>query len=444
MNGGHSTAVPRRRVILVIAMPPDERELAGDREQEMRSLLDTADCDVHAVASQFLARPVNATMIGTGKIEEVRQLAEVHRADEVIFDCDLSPSQERNLEKKLRTPVVDYSGLILHIFAQNARTHQAQLAVELAQLEYNRSRLKRLWSHLDRIKAGTNMRGPGEKQLEVDRRLVDKRIAELKAKLEGIEARKERTIAAREDVKVCLVGYTNAGKSSLMNALTGKGVLAQDRLFATLDTRTARLKLDRRHHVVLSDTVGFIRKLPHDLIASFHATLSEVREADLLLHVVDASLPSMEEQIEAVDAVLREIGAGDIPTIMVFNKIDQDHSDVVLLAFKQHYPGSVLVSAHTGEGLDKLRERIVAHLDSRLTLLRVSYPITHGAFDAFLRRRAKIRHEDFSEDQGTLVVEADPDLRKELEDHPDASVEEVVAQDDGSFKPKPERFEFRF
>ena len=441
---GYSTATPRLRVVLVIAMAPDEREQYQDREHEMKSLLDTAGAEVCAVANQFLAKLSNATLIGSGKIEEVRRLVEVHQADEVIFDCDLSPSQERNLERQLRTHVVDYSSMILHIFAQNAHSHQAQLAVELAQLEYNRSRLKRMWTHLDRIKAGTNMRGPGEKQLEVDRRLIDKRIAELKHKLHTIEARKERTIAARDGVKVCLVGYTNAGKSSLMNALTGKGVLAQDRLFATLDTRSARLELDRRYNVVLSDTVGFIRKLPHDLIASFHATLSEVREADLLLHVVDASLPSIEEQITSVDVVLSEIGAQDIPTIMVFNKVDLDHSEVVLLAFKQHYPGSVLVSAQNGDGLERLRNRIIEHVESRISLLRVSYDIANGALDAFLRRRAKIRHEDFTETHGMLVIEADQQLREELRGHPELQMEVVVEAGEGEYKAKPERFEFRF
>ncbi|MHC5067492.1 MAG: GTPase HflX, partial [Planctomycetota bacterium] len=253
----HSTEVQPLRVVLVLTPPPDERHLTDEREEEMRSLLDTAGCEVVAVTAQHLQRPVGSTYIGSGKIEEVRQLAEANDADEIVFDVELTPSQERNIEKHIERRVVDYTALILHIFSHNARTHQARLAVELAQLEHNRSRLKRLWSHLDRIKAGMNMRGPGEKQLEVDRRLVDLRITDLKGKLADIEARKERAIANRSAFKVCLVGYTNAGKSTLMNALTDAGVLAQDRLFATLDTRTSRLHIDDHRPMVLSDTVGF-------------------------------------------------------------------------------------------------------------------------------------------------------------------------------------------
>ena len=415
---GHSTEEQLTRVILVLTLPPTERHLLKDREEEMRSLLTTADCEVVGVAAQHLARPINSTYIGSGKIEEIRQLCVTHEADEVIFDTQLSPSQERNIEKLVCTRVVDYAGLILHIFANNARTHQAKMAVEVAQLEYNRSRLKRLWTHLDRIKAGTNMRGPGEKQLEVDRRLVNDRIREIKTKLKEFEERKERTIASRKEAfKVCLVGYTNAGKSSLMNALTDADVLAQDKLFATLDTRTSKMHIDDQHHVVLSDTVGFIRKLPPNLIASFHATLAEAIEADLLLHVVDASLPSMEEQVSAVEEVLETIGAQDVPTLMVFNKVDKPHSKTILLAFKKHYKGSVKVSAHSGEGLDDLRQAILKAADKGKHTIVVRFSIADGATDAFIRRSAKVLDEHYDNEHTALTIEVDDQLYHELKNN---------------------------
>ena len=319
--------------------------------------------------------------------------------------------------------MVDYTALILHIFADGARSKQAMLAVELAQLEHNRSRLKRLWTHLDRIKAGTNMRGPGEKQLEVDRRLVDQRIQDLKHRLHEIEARKERAISSRDDCfKVALVGYTNAGKSSLMNSLTNANVLAQDKLFATLDTRTVRFHVDHPRQVVLSDTVGFIRKLPHSLVASFHATLAEVIEADLLLHVVDASLPSMEDQVAAVEDVLAQIGAKDVPTLMVWNKIDRPHSRTIVLAFRRRYKGSIAVSAHTGEGLDDLREAIRAHLAAQSRRIEVSIPIADGATAAFLRRRASIQDERYDATNAIFTIEADPELLANLEENEDISI----------------------
>jgi GTP-binding protein HflX len=443
MARAHDPAPAVRRVVLVSCPHPDDRELFADREGEMHGLLDTAHCEVVATSVQFLRKPVGSSYIGSGKIEEVRQMAEANQADEVVFDVDLSPSQGRTLAKYIPQPIVDYTGLILHIFANNARTNQAQLSVELAQLKYHRSRLKRLWSHLDRIKGGTNMRGPGEKQLEVDKRLIDRRIRDLQDKLQTIRERKERTIKARGEIfKVALVGYTNAGKSSLMNALTDAGVVAENKLFATLDTRTSQLRLDASHDVVLSDTVGFIRRLPHTLVDSFHATLAEVREADLLLHVVDASQPAMEEHIAAVDEVLTTIGAHEVPTTMVFNKIDRTHSPTVLLAFKNRYKPSVAVSAHTGEGLEELKQSILASMKENLHYLQVRFPVSDGATAAFLRGRANVIAEHYTDEQTTMVIEADERLQGELDDNPDCELTEVVLDAEGQPQPKPERMHF--
>ncbi len=425
------TDTGRTPVVLVLTVPPAERELEDEREAEMRSLLDTAGRRVVAIVTQHLAKPVGATYIGTGKVTEVAAAVVEHEAKEVVLDVQLSPRQLRNLETELKLGVIDYNDLILSIFARNARTAQAMLAVELAQLQYARSRLRRLWTHLDRQALGGSggasgagaagaVRGPGEKQIELDKRQVRDRIIELQDKLKEIEDRKDRAVAARSDAfNIALVGYTNAGKSTLMNALTKAGVLAEDRLFATLDTRTARLRIDGCANVVLSDTVGFIRNLPPTLIASFHATLAEVREADLLLHVIDASSPMMDEQIEAVDGVLKAIGAGEIPTLMVFNKVDAVYSKTILLAYRRRCRNSLMVSALTGLGLDELKAGIRSHIASLMRQVQVRFPATNGALNAFLRSRATITDERYEDDQALLTFDADERLLSELRTHPD-------------------------
>jgi GTPase len=435
----------RARAILICTTSPDERELDEERQAEMKSLLETAGREVAGMCEQHMQKPVGATYIGTGKVAEVAELARSARAEQVVFDVQLSPRQQRNLEKEIDLPVIDYNELILDIFARNARTAQAALAVEIAQLEYARSRLRRLWTHLDRQALGGlagsgagAVRGPGEKQIEIDKRLVRKRILDLKERLRQIEGRKERALASRNECfSVALVGYTNAGKSTLMNALTDAKVLAEDKLFATLDTRTARLSLDKYSNVVLSDTVGFIRNLPPTLIASFHATLAEVREADLLLHVVDSSTAIMDEQITAVEAVLETIGAADIPTIMVFNKVDKCYSRTILSAYRRRYGHSATISAITGEGLDDLREAIRSHIASRMHCVQVRFPATNGALGAFLRSRARISDERYEDDDAVLTLRADERLLQELHSNPDLRCEEVFADDAGPARGTP-------
>ncbi len=416
-------------VVLMLTSPPDEREHEAERTVEMRSLLDTAGRTVVATCVQHLQKPISGTYIGTGKVDELGNLVKEHGAKEVVFDVRLSPRQQRNVEEATNSSVLDYDELILEIFAQNARTSQARLAVELAQLEYTKSRLKRMWTHLDRQTAGNvgggsgALTGTGEKQIEMDRRLIRKRIQDLKERLAEIEGRTDRTVASRQDCfKVALVGYTNAGKSTLMNALTNAGVLAEDRLFATLDTRTARLFLDkahdRHHHVTISDTVGFIRNLPPTLIASFHATLAEVREADLLLHVVDASSAVMDQQITAVETVLTTIAADHVPVIMVFNKVDRCYSKTIMGAYRRRYKEAVAVSALTGDGIDLLRAAIVTHLAGRMRRITVRYPVTDGALDSFVRARATVAEEHYDNDDAVLSIDADERLIVELKAHP--------------------------
>ncbi len=417
-------------VILVIAGCAHERELESDRTQELISLIDTAKRRVVGTISQHLDKIVPGTYIGTGKTGEVADLVREHGAKEVVFDVRLSPRQQRNLEEVTGVRVLDYDELILTIFAANARTSQAMLAVELAQLEYTKGRLRRMWTHLDRQTTGGNagagsgfMTGTGEKQIEMDRRQLRRRIQDLKDKLVEIADRSDRTVQTRKEAfNVALVGYTNSGKSTLMNALTHAGVLAENRLFATLDTRTARLHLDKHKNVVLSDTVGFIRNLPHTLIASFHATLSEVREADLLLHVVDSSSPVMEEQMKAVDTVLKTIAADSVPMVVVFNKIDRCPSRTVLAAVRRRHKHSVAVSALNGDGLEQLREAIADVIQKTIKKIRIRYPATDGALDAIIRSRAAIHGEEFDGDQVVLTIAGDERLLGELRAHPAVTV----------------------
>ena len=316
-------------------------------------LVKTAGAEVVGTLVQVREHPHPATCLGPGKLLELKQLIGMHDAELVVFDNHLTPAQGRKLEEETKTVIVDRSEVILDIFATAARTHEAKLQVELAQLLYFRPRLKRLWTHLERIQGGIGTgRGPGEKQLETDRRLLDRRVSELKRKLAQIESRRERTVANRyDDMTVSLVGYTNAGKSTLMNALTNAGVYVANKLFATLDTRTRKWNIPHCGDVLVSDTVGFVRNLPHQLVASFRSTLEEARRADLLLHVVDASHPEATQQIETVYQVLEEIGVDYDNVLLVLNKADAITDRSLLDVLRRKYAGSISVSAKTRRGL---------------------------------------------------------------------------------------------
>ena len=364
--------------------------------EELEGLAATAGVTVVGQLTQRRQTPDAATYLGQGKVEELRGLAAARDADVVIFDNDLSPGQTRNLEKALGVKVLDRTELILDIFANRAQTAQARLAVELAQYEYAMPRLKRLWTHLSRQKKGVGLRGPGETQLEEDRRLVETRIKELRRQLATIEGRKAREVAARRGVMtVSLIGYTNAGKSTLMNALTGADVFVQDALFATLDTRTRRWQLPGWGPVLLSDTVGFIRELPHHLIESFKATLEEARQADLLLHVADGSNPAVADQIASAYDVLEEIGIQRKDTLLVVNKVDALPDRLRLDGLLGRYPNAIPISARTEFGLPSLASAVSDALSRGFLDVDVELGVENGRMLAYLAAHGEIYSKQF-------------------------------------------------
>jgi len=411
------------RAILAQVASPWERFEAEKTLEELDSLARTAGAVVLGRVRQLKSKPDPRHYLGKGKLSELQHLCRQLDPDVVICDDELRPGQVRALESALDVKVVDRSEVILHIFALHAHTRQAKLQVELAQLEYEFPRLKKMWSHLDRTAGGTlggpvgggiGVRGPGEKQLEVDRRLVEKRIHDLKKDLNTVQRQRHTTAQARHELfaTVALVGYTNAGKSSLMNALTGAGVSVRDRLFETLDTRTRAWKLPNGREVLLSDTVGFVRKFPHHLAASFHATLEEAREADLLLHVVDASQHDSESEISAVNAVLEQIDCIHKPTIYLFNKVDLlcDASDVALM--RRLADEVVCTSAVTGEGLAQLAARVGVLLDAGRAELLVQAEAGNGSLLAFVYRNGQVLDQHCRDETVELRVRMNPHFDK--------------------------------
>jgi len=410
------------RAVLIQIYGRRDEDLAKASLEELRDLARNARANVVGELAQPRPRPDKSTYLGKGKVAELAAMCHSLEADIVICDDDLKPAQVRNLESALDVKVVDRSEVILDIFAQHAQTHQARLQVELAQLEYAFPRLKMMWSHLDRLAGtvaggGIGVRGTGERQLEVDRRLVQKRIHDLKRELTSVEKRRRRQAEDRTEKfnTVALVGYTNAGKSTLMNALTGAEASVRNRLFETLDTRTRQWELAGGRGVMLSDTVGFIRKLPHHLVASFHATLEEAETADLLLHVADAASPDAESQIDAVREVVGEIGCAATRTVLVLNKTDllQDTARLPLLRAKAE--DSVCISALTGEGLDDLARKIQQFFDEGEVELTVETDAGNGKLMALLYEKGVVLDRSYTDGVARLRVRIPPELAGSIE-----------------------------
>jgi GTPase len=395
------------RAVLVGAPDRDlAARLAEEHLEELARLTDTAGGNVVGTVVQRIDAPHPRYYIGEGKAKELASVVRSAKADLVVFDEELSPAQGKALEDLLGIRVMDRSELILDIFATRARSRESRMQVELAQLEYLLPRLRRMWSHLSRIRGGIGLRGPGETQLETDRRLIGRRIGELKKKLGDVaKARAVQRKGRQGHFRAALVGYTNAGKSSLLQALSGSDLFVEDRLFATLDPATRVVDLGSGHEALVTDTVGFIRKLPHDLVASFRATLEEAREADVLLHVIDASHSDWEEHLEVVNGVLEELDLGDREVILVFNKIDRlthDEEEAMRQRIRslQTTP-AVFVSAHDQSTLDALRETLRARLQSRLAHVRVRVPVADGEAIAAVYREAEVTAR---EDNDSMVL----------------------------------------
>ena len=423
-----SFTVRAERAILFRVMLGRDRSDEEEPLSELCRLAETAGAKVVQKVAQNRAEIDPVYYIGKGKASELANAAVELDADVLICDDDLSPSQVKNLEKVIGKKVIDRSELILDIFATRAATFQAKLQVELAQLEYTKPRLKRMWTHLSRIEGGIGTRGPGEKQLEVDKRIVSRKIHYLRKKLHEIEKRQERLVESRKEFfTVSIVGYTNAGKSTLMNALTDVGTFVQDKLFATLDTKTGVCKLENGQKVLISDTVGFIQKLPHHLVSSFKATLEEARHADLLLHVVDVSSPVTHKQIAAVESVLKELGCDNKPTIIVFNKIDVLKDVSVIPLLQSNYKDSVMISAKTHQGITELRRRILETIERNFMYVDLSCSAGNGKLIAYLHGHANIMSEQYVEDQATFRLLIDKKIVQKIQAMDDSvQIKEVI------------------
>ncbi len=390
----NSDIVQERAILVGVYGPETPRIQAEEYLDELELLTYTAGGLTVDKVLQNRMHPDPSSYVGSGKLRQLKSMKDEKNIDTFIFDDDLSPTQIRNIEKETKAKVLDRSGLILDIFASRAKTAAAKTQVELAQLQYLLPRLTRFWTHLSRQQGGIGTRGPGESQIEMDRRMIDKRIATLKEKLDKIDQQRQTQRKGRsEKVRISLVGYTNAGKSTLMNALTNTEVLAENRLFATLDSTVRQYEIGN-HDALLSDTVGFIRKLPHDLIASFKSTLDEVRECDILLHVVDASSRVVQDYIDVVNDTLEDMDVTDKKSLLVFNKMDAIDAQRIS-ELKRAYPEAVFISAERGIALDKLEDRIKELIEQDFVTETMTIPAAKYEGVAFLHREANILNKEY-------------------------------------------------
>src|SRR5678815_5466567 len=388
-----------------------------DSLEELRELASSAGAKVVDTVTQKLPRPTAPYYIGRGKAELIKDSCQDQQVTSVIFDDELSPAQGRNLENLFARKVLDRTQLILDIFAQRARSREGRLQIELAQLQYLLPRLTRMWHHLSRQTGGIGTRGPGETQLEVDRRRVQERIARLERELEGV--RKVRSVQRQGRKRhqwpvAAVVGYTNAGKSTLLNLLTGADVIAEDKLFATLDPTTRNLTLPNKQRLLLTDTVGFLRKLPHTLIESFKATLEEVSQADLLIHIIDLRHPRVDENIEAVNNVTKELGAFGKQTLLVFNKIDALPDGELVQVYKERFPGSVAISARTGAGIANLVQALQDELGSWRLRSRFRVPLKDAGLIAEIHRVGHVLELHYEGEFALIIAHVPAHLEQRL------------------------------
>ena len=408
---------PERALLIGLEQEGVSKWDLRDSMEELRELASSAGAEVVDTVTQKLQKPTAPYYIGKGKAELIRDSIQQQRVTSVIFDDELSPAQGRNLENLLSRKVLDRTQLILDIFAQRARSREGRLQIELAQLQYLLPRLTRMWHHLSRQTGGIGTRGPGETQLEVDRRRVQERIARLERELESV--RKTRAVQRQGRKRhqwpvAAVVGYTNAGKSTLLNLLTGADVIAEDKLFATLDPTTRSFTLPNKQRLLLTDTVGFLRKLPHTLIESFKATLEEVHEADLLIHVADLSHPRIDEQMEAVESVIKELDAYGKQTLVVFNKIDQLVERDLVQSYLQRFAGSVAISARTGEGVSQLVQALQDALTSWRLRSKYQIPANESALLAEIHRVGHVLELHYQGNDAIIIAHVPPQLEARL------------------------------
>lgn len=397
------------KAILIAVRKKDElKEKTEEYLEELERLTDTAGAETVFKIVQDRDRIDSAYYIGRGKAEEISQLVELNDIDLIIFDDDLSPTQARNLEKLMNKKVLDRSGLILDIFASHAKTNQASTQVELAQLQYLLPRLTRAWTHLSKQYGGIGTKGPGETQIETDRRMIRTRISKLKEKLIKIESQQiTKSVKRKEFLTASLVGYTNAGKSTLLNLLTNAGVLAEDKLFATLDSTTRSFELGKNKKIIISDTVGFIRKLPHNLIESFKSTLNVVRDADLILHIIDISHPYFEDHIKVVNETLKELKSNKKEIITIFNKVDALENIEQIEYVKRHFPNPVLISAFRGIGINELKERLISVYEENFIEREITIDISRSKLMSQIYELSDVINTKYDEDKIVIFIRTD-------------------------------------
>lgn len=422
--GLHQTSKNPRALLVSTYHGSTQKTICEEHLQELELLVKTYGVETVQKIACAIRKYDASIYVGKGKLEELVQIANEKNVDLVIFDDEITPAQQRNLEEAFKRQVMDRTEVILGVFAQRAQTKEARLQIELAKVRYEAPRLKRLWTHLSRQQGtsgsgggGGYLKGEGEKQIEIDRRILKRKIDQLQKEIEEVQAHRDtqRISRLRSEIPVfAIIGYTNAGKSTLLNALTEAGVFVEDKLFATLDTTTRKFSLKNNQDVLLIDTVGFIRKLPHLLVAAFKSTLEEAVEADILLHLVDASHPMAEEQAATTYEVLKELNAGGKPIITVFNKLDKAPSPTLVHRLRMSYPKNILISALTHQGFDDLQEIMIEELSRQRKIIEVRIPQSDYAIVSEIMRSGHVLNQDYDENDVILRVDVPTSLANKL------------------------------